>query len=411
MSSQPVAISAITWVPKGVCKARPDEYVATEQEKQEVQALLYAEKLKKKGGDEEMEDAEGEGAAEKAARVAKGKAKKTADRLTKKFDLQNYDAEDDYEGSQFFSAIDTDGVGDDPNLREGSDSEEEAADEIRPTDLVLVTASAEQDWSVLEVHVFDDDTGQLYVHHDVPVGAYPLCVEWLSKLHTHPEGGNLVAVGSFEQHIDIWDLDVLDALEPVLSLGDASAQPQIKKKKKKGQNAAASSSSASSSSSAPAQSHSGPVLCLHRNPQNQGILASGSADETVRVWDLGAASSGSGSVCLHTYGDHTDKVQALKWHPVEPQILLSAGYDRQVVLLDVRTPDAVLRTQLSADAESAIWDHHAPTNLLVSAEDGTVTCWDARSVRQGGEGAVWKLQAHSKKKACTGVAVNGGAWE
>lgn len=38
-------------------------------------------------------------------------------------------------------------------------------------------------------------------------------------------GGNFVAVGTMEPHIDIWDLDLVDTLEPVASLG--------KRKKKK----------------------------------------------------------------------------------------------------------------------------------------------------------------------------------
>ena len=37
--------------------------------------------------------------------------------------------------------------------------------------------------------------------------------------------GNFVAVGTMEPHIDIWDLDLVDTLEPVASLG--------KRKKKK----------------------------------------------------------------------------------------------------------------------------------------------------------------------------------
>ena len=37
--------------------------------------------------------------------------------------------------------------------------------------------------------------------------------------------GNLLAVGTMEPFINIWDLDVIDAIDPVLTLGD-------KKKKK-----------------------------------------------------------------------------------------------------------------------------------------------------------------------------------
>lgn len=44
--------------------------------------------------------------------------------------------------------------------------------------------------------------------------------------------GNFVAVGTMEPHIDIWDLDLVDTLEPVVSLG---RRKRKKSKKVRGQ--------------------------------------------------------------------------------------------------------------------------------------------------------------------------------
>ena len=50
----------------------------------------------------------------------------------------------------------------------------------------------------------------------------------------------MAAVGSYGTGIEIWDLDVVDSVEPAAVLGgpvagaDSSAQPQMKKKKKPG---------------------------------------------------------------------------------------------------------------------------------------------------------------------------------
>jgi len=63
-----------------------------------------------------------------------------------------------------------------------SDSEEEKDDQmIRKTDSLLVAATAENDHSNLEVYIYDHKTSDLYVHHEVMLGAYPLCMEWLPE--------------------------------------------------------------------------------------------------------------------------------------------------------------------------------------------------------------------------------------
>ena len=52
--------------------------------------------------------------------------------------------------------------------------------------------------------------------------------------------GNMAAVGSYGTGIEIWDMDVIDSVEPAAVLGgpaagaDSSAQPKPKKKKKPG---------------------------------------------------------------------------------------------------------------------------------------------------------------------------------
>ena len=62
-----------------------------------------------------------------------------------------------------------------------SDSEEDKEDfTIRKSDSIIVSATAENDHSNLEVYVYDHKTSDLYVHHEIILGAYPLCLEWLN---------------------------------------------------------------------------------------------------------------------------------------------------------------------------------------------------------------------------------------
>jgi len=87
-------------------------------------------------------------------------------------------------------AMDDDDMADDEDLPEMpnndeypdefSDSEEEKDDyTIRKSDSLIVAATAEDDFSNLEVYVYDHKTQDLYVHHEIILGAMPLCLEWL----------------------------------------------------------------------------------------------------------------------------------------------------------------------------------------------------------------------------------------
>ena len=98
-------------------------------------------------------------------------------------------------------------------------------------------------------------------------------------------------------------------------------------------------------------------MSLSINPFQAEYLASGSADHTVRIWDLDE------SICKATYSDiHSDKVQAVRWNKVNEQVLLTGGYDGKVNVLDVRAPAGTLSTQLDKnifkDIESANWHPH-----------------------------------------------------
>lgn len=126
--------------------------------------------------------------------------------------------------------------------QDAADSEEEEDFTVRATDAIVLVArtDVEEGHSVLEVHLYEEDTGNFYVHHDYPLSAYPLCLAWMSM---HPAGaaasaaagpaavadaaaaaapegpGNYAAVGTFAQGIEIWNLDLLDAPEPTCTLG------------------------------------------------------------------------------------------------------------------------------------------------------------------------------------------------
>ena len=155
--------------------------------------------------------------------------------------------------------------------------------------------------------MYNDDEDALYVHHDVILPSYPMALEWL-KFDPGESSvrGNFVAVGSMSPIIDVWDVDVIDSLEPAFSLGQKGS-----KKKKVAR-----------------VGHRDAVLSLAWNAQVGHLLASGSVDQTVLLWDLR-----QGSVA-RTLKGHGEKIQALDWHPCESHVLLTGCCDEYARVYD-----------------------------------------------------------------------------
>lgn len=296
------------------------------------------------------------------------------------------------------------------NGEEDEDEDDPEDDEdikLQDGDALVVVAKTEEDFASLEINIFDAESSNLYIHHDIPLPSFPLCLALGSVVSSYQSNnvataGNFVAVGSFEPGIEIWNLDVMNALEPTMVLGgmDTSGAEEDwmrmqsasmgKKTKKKNK---------SSSSGLREGSHTDAVMGLSWNAVHQQVLASGSADGTVKLWDVTDTKGGYVRPSV-TLTHHTDKVQSLAWHPSEGTLLATGGYDRRVCLVDARNATAVSsanasqnvkKAKLLADCEAIAWDPHNPQYLTAASEDGVVQCWD---VRKFGGDPVWRFVAH-----------------
>lgn len=397
---------------------------------------------------------------------------------------------------------------DDSDFASSSEDEEETDEDdlddwqLRPgSDLLLLAARNEDDVSHLEVWVCEppgttmrdgseeiNSEANVYVHHDVLLAAFPLCLAWMdaapgsllssSSSSAGGTGGSFVAVGTMEPGIEIWDVSEADAVEPVAVLGpapfaaearavaaaeaaraaedsedgDGRKSTNNKKKNKKSSKQGGPAAPATPTPSLPPPpsslprrrsrkdaaaggGHADAVLGLAWNGAFRNVLASASADRTVKIWDLasvggggsggggssigidGSASSGglSSNSPVVTFCHHSGKVQAVAFNPADPPVLLTGGFDGTAALVDVRSPagtkssssssnSSVPSWKVGADVEALAWDPSTPTDFYVAAEDGVVSCFDARSAGAGAK-PKFRLSAHSK--AATALAFAG----
>ena len=269
------------------------------------------------------------------------------------------------------------------------DNSDDEEDVIRKSDALIVTACAERDYSTLEVYLYEEEVSNLYVHHEIMLNAYPLWIEWIKYVPGEStqinNKGNFVAVGTFGTAIEIWNLDQVDVVEPYITLGgetEAGKNLPLKsmkaKKRKKYYNEG---------------SHIDSVLCLSIHPTEVNYLASGSADKTVKIWDI------SNQKCVRDIKNHKDKVQVLEWNKQDPNMILSAGFDGKGVVTNSKNPNEKIYMQFeNTEIESGLWNPLDQNQWYFSFENGEVKGYDIRNP----ENALFDFKAHEQQ--CTSIS-------
>ncbi|KAI8827223.1 WD40-repeat-containing domain protein [Fimicolochytrium jonesii] len=406
-------ISSLLWVRKGAAQEKPDKFKLTEEEFSKVAEKIGARlddaredlQVAGKGSDNDDED---EMAVDEPTDAEKAAAANGEDDELAEYNLDNYD--DDSEEEKEADGLESVNIPlfskiqgltfhgsneEDPyvSVQDDVDEEEEMNEmTILPGDNLLLAAKTEDDISHLEVYVYEEVEDNLYVHHDIMLPSFPLCLEWMDfRVGSKKDlgtPGNYVAIGTFDPEVEIWDLDTVDAVYPECVLGESSSASQSlssgdggkKKKKKFGPGRTA--------KSANPYTHVDAVMAISWNSKARNLIATGSADTTVKLWDLGGSSTAK---AVRSFSQHKDKVQAVAWNPAEPTVLLTGGYDKRCCAFDSRAPNAVTEFKLRADVECVKWDPWHSERFFVSTEDGLVQCFDARN---NASQAVFTLHAH-----------------
>ncbi|KRZ48850.1 Periodic tryptophan protein 1 -like protein, partial [Trichinella nativa] len=208
--------------------------------------------------------------------------------------------------------------------------------------LVLFGCCVDNVENILEVHVYNEAEDSYYPHHHYMLEEAPLCIEHVIFNKDTRDKGNFCAVGTMDSAIELWNLDVVEAIEPVAIFGIRNQSSETEKKKAK------------------KISHENGVLSLTWNRILSHILASGSADFQIILWDI---ENQLGSAVL---SGHSDKVQSIKWHPTESSRLLSGDTSGVVKLWDARESVCEKEwNEFNAEIERVAWNPWKSENFFV----------------------------------------------
>ncbi|XP_045063073.1 histone-binding protein RBBP4 isoform X1 [Coregonus clupeaformis] len=131
--------------------------------------------------------------------------------------------------------------------------------------------------------------------------------------------------------------------------------------------------------------HTAEVNCLSFNPYSEFILATGSADKTVALWDLRNL-----KLKLHSFESHKDEIFQVQWSPHNETILASSGTDRRLNVWDL---SKIGEEQSAEDAEDGppellfihgghtakisdfSWNPNEPWVICSVSEDNIMQVW------------------------------------
>jgi len=131
--------------------------------------------------------------------------------------------------------------------------------------------------------------------------------------------------------------------------------------------------------------HNKEINCLAFNPFAENLLATGSADHTVALWDMRSLKTK-----LHSFEGHTEEVYQVQWSPFNETILASASLDRRVNFWDM---SKIGEEQSAEDAEDGppellfihgghtakvadfSWNANEPWVMASVAEDNIIQVW------------------------------------
>ncbi|ETI24716.1 histone acetyltransferase type B subunit 2 [Cladophialophora carrionii CBS 160.54] len=131
--------------------------------------------------------------------------------------------------------------------------------------------------------------------------------------------------------------------------------------------------------------HRDAINAIAFNGAVETVVATGSADKTIAIWDLRNLKDK-----LHVLEGHNDSVTTLEWHPFEESVLASSSYDRRIMFWDLAKVGEEQAPEDSEDGPPELlfmhgghtnrisdfaWNKNSPWVVCSAADDNLIQVW------------------------------------
>ncbi|KAG6966529.1 hypothetical protein JG687_00004795, partial [Phytophthora cactorum] len=133
--------------------------------------------------------------------------------------------------------------------------------------------------------------------------------------------------------------------------------------------------------------HSAEVNCLAFSPSNEYLVATGSSDKQIKLWDLRNLKTK-----LHSLEGHTDEIYQIQWSPHHDGVLGSCSADRRVLIWDLTK---IGEEQAAEDAKDGppelLFIHAGHTASVVDFSWHPNEPWVVSSVAEDNILQIWQM--------------------
>jgi len=149
--------------------------------------------------------------------------------------------------------------------------------------------------------------------------------------------------------------------------------------------------------------HKGPVLDVAWCPHNDNVIASGSEDTSVKIWQIpNEGVTSTMTECIVSLDIHQRRVGDVLWHPSAQNILMSSSSDNTAVIWNVGTGEALNIISLPDNPLSSCWNWNG-SEVLFSCKDKKLHRIDPRDGKVLESGA-----SHEGSKPCKAIYLKNG---